>query len=86
MTGNKVFKDVDDFVSRLDEQVALDSYREAVISGLEESLDVELPSDLTSHYPENKWLETRKVEKDEAPADSTPEEEKPAKKGKKTTG
>lgn len=85
MKGNKVFKDFEDFTGRLDEQVALDSYREAVIAGLEESLNVELPSDLTSHYTENKWLKTRKTAKEEEEKVEPAEEEKP-KKSKKTSG
>lgn len=60
-TGVKVFKDMDDFLARLDEPLAVDSYREAVISNLEEQLNVSLPSDLTSHYPENKWLSDREA-------------------------
>lgn len=72
-SGVRVFKNLDDYLSRLDEQVALDSYREAVIAGLEEQLNVELPSDLTSHYSENKWLANRKQKKEEAAADAPAE-------------
>lgn len=78
--GSKVFKDMDDFLARLDEQVALDSYREAVIAGLEDQLNVELPSDLSSHYPENKWLASRKKEDEPEKAEPTQEEPKSKKK------
>jgi len=60
-SGVKVFKDIDDFLSRLDEPLTIDAYREAVISNLEDQLNVSLPSDLTSHYPENKWTSERKA-------------------------
>jgi len=60
-TGVKVFKDIDDFLARLDEPLTIDAYREAVISNLEDQLNVSLPSDLTSHYPENKWVSDREA-------------------------
>jgi hypothetical protein len=88
-SGVKVFKDMKDFLARLDEQVTLDSYREAVITNLEDQLNMALPSDLTSHYPENKWLAARreKQQAEEAAAEAEeakePEEtEKPAPKKK----
>lgn len=90
-TGVKVFKDMDDFLSRLDEPLAVDSYREAVISNLEDQLNVSLPSDLSSHYPENKWLSDRearaKVEAEAAeeakPTEVPEESEKVEKKSRK---
>lgn len=84
-SGAKIFKDADDFVARLDEAVALDSYREAVIAGLEDQLNVELPSDLTSHYPENQWLKSREKTADVEEEPKAEEEQKP-KRGKKSTG
>lgn len=58
-TGIRVFKDVEDFKSRLDEVAATDSYRETVISSLEAVLGTSLSSDLTEEYAENKWLKER---------------------------
>jgi hypothetical protein len=72
-SGAKVFKDLDDFLTRSDESIAIDSYREAVIASLEDSLNVELPSDLTSHYAENRWLANRKKEKEEVSEQTTEE-------------
>lgn len=87
-TGVKVFKDMDDFLARLDEPQAIDSYREAVISNLEDQLNVALPSDLTSHYPENKWLSAResqaKIETEAAEAAKETEETKTEQTEKKS--
>jgi hypothetical protein len=87
-SGARIFKNLEDFLARLDETVALDSYREAVIAGLEEQMDVELPSDLTSHYSENKWLASRKkkevVVEETAPETAAPVEEEPKSKKKKS--
>lgn len=65
-TDLRVFKDVEDFKSRLDEQLTLDSYREAVIAALETVSGRDLPSDLTSEYAENKWIKSRGLDKEEA--------------------
>lgn len=85
-TNSKVFKDLEDFLSKAEERVAMDSYREAAIAALEDQMDVELPSDLTSHYPENKWLEARKQASETAVEESkdaeSPEAEKKSKKKK----
>lgn len=62
-TDIKVYKNVDDVKTRLDEQMAVDSYRETLIAGLELSIGRELPSDLTDEYAENKWLNSHAEEK-----------------------
>lgn len=58
-TGAKVYKDIEDFRSRLDEQASIDSYRETVIASLEVAVGRDLSSDLTEEYAENKWLKER---------------------------
>lgn len=80
-TGQKVYKSLEDFKSRLNEQMTLDTYREAGIAGLETVLGKDLPTDLTSHHPENKWVSQRGLDKDsEQEEDEPTKEEAPKKK------
>lgn len=65
-TGAKVYKDVEDFKSRLDEVASIDSYREAVIASLEVTMGRDLSSDLTEEYAENRWLRQRELEEKDA--------------------
>ena len=58
-TGEKVYKSLEDFKSRLDELATVESYREATIASLEMIIGQELPSDLTTQYAENEWLAER---------------------------
>lgn len=75
-TGQKVYKDIEDFKSKLDEQSTIDSYRETVIASLEVVMGRDLSSDLTDEYAENKWLKERGlVSEDEDEAESKAEEE-----------
>ncbi|MHA2063164.1 MAG: hypothetical protein ACXABY_02165 [Candidatus Thorarchaeota archaeon] len=69
-TGVKVYKDTEDFRSRLDEPASIDSYRETVIASLEAMTGRDLSSDLTEEYAENKWLKERGLLKDEAEDES----------------
>jgi len=55
-TGSRVYKSVEDFKSRAEEQAARDSYMETVIASLEVTMGEELPSDLSQIYSENRWL------------------------------
>lgn len=55
-SGKKVFKDLTEFLQRLDEPLALDSYRQALISNFEHMLGIKMPAELDSTLPEDKWL------------------------------
>lgn len=88
-TGLRVFKDVEEFRSRLSEQLAVDAFRETVIATLEVVVGHTLPSDLTEDYAENKWQRDRglfDVEVEELEVESAEEvpAEKPKKRRKKT--
>jgi hypothetical protein len=88
-TGQKVYKDLEDFKNRLNESSTIDSYREATIASLEVLIGQDLPSDLSTQYAENKWIVERGLDKDESEddgAEAQEEEEpepKPAKKVRK---
>ena len=69
-TGAKVYKDTEDFKSRLDEPGSIDSYRETVIASLEAMTGRDLSSDLTEEYAENKWLKDRGLLEDESKDES----------------
>lgn len=60
-TGKKVYKDVDDFLSRSDEQMTTDSFTQAILLNYEKSFKVELSADPMGDLPENKWLKTREA-------------------------
>lgn len=83
-TGQKVYKDLEDFKNRLSEKSTLDSYREATIASLEVLIGQDLPSDLSTQRMENKWLAERgldkKEEEEEKEEESEAEAEKPVKK------
>jgi hypothetical protein len=56
-TGKRVFGDLKDFLARLDEQVATDCYRQALIINYEKALGITLPKDLSeTSLPEDEWL------------------------------
>lgn len=93
-TGQKVYKDLEDFRGRLNDPSTIDCYREATIASLETLIGQDLPSDLSTQYTENKWLAERgldkdedETEEDEAPEVAEPESEakKPRKKRAKRT-
>lgn len=84
-TGQKVYKDLEDFKGRLNELSTVESYREATIASLEVLIGQDLPSDLSTQYTENKWLAERNLLESEDDADAEAEvkevtEEKPQKK------
>lgn len=60
-TGKRVFKDVDDFLARSDEQVTIDSFTQAILLNYEKSFKVELSADPMGDLPENKWLRDREA-------------------------
>lgn len=78
-TGKRVFSDLKDFLARLDEQVATDCYRQALIINYEKALGITLPKDLSeASLPEDEWLkDVRTSEEAKAKA------KKPAKKATK---
>lgn len=57
-SGRKVFSNLDDFLSRLDEQLALDCYKEALLLNYERAMGITLPDNLDSKLPEDEWLES----------------------------
>ena len=69
-TGQKVYKDLEDFKDRLNETSTIDSYREATIASLEVLIGQDLPSDLSTQYTENKWIVERGLDKDESEGES----------------
>jgi hypothetical protein len=82
-TGQKVYKDLEDFKSRLNELSTVEAYREATIASLEVLTGKDLPSDLSTQYTENKWLVERDLlesEEDEQETETEELEEKPQKK------
>lgn len=64
-TDQRVYKDIDDFKSKVNERASLDAYQETLIANLESRMGKELPSDLTKEFAENVWLSsnTKKDEK-----------------------
>lgn len=56
-SGKRVFKDLTDFLCRLDEPLAIESYRQALISNFEHLLGVKVPVDADNTLPEDRWLE-----------------------------
>lgn len=65
-TGKKVFSDLKDFLARLDEQIATDSYRQALIINYEKALGITLPKDLSeTSLPEDEWLNNIRVSEEE---------------------
>ena len=87
-TGLKVYKDVDEFKSRMDESMALDAFRETVIATLEVAVGRSLPSNLSDEYAENKWRADRlavEAEAEEVEEETEEVEEAPAPKKKRRT-
>jgi hypothetical protein len=82
-TGQRVFSDLKDFLARLDESVATDSYRQALIINYEKALGITLPKDLSeTSLPEDEWLNgvrTSEEEKAEKPKKAA-KKRKPRKK------
>lgn len=73
----KVFSSLKDFLARLDEQVATDSYKEALICNYEKQLGISLPKDFKVTLPEDEWLEKLDAPDEEV---EVAEETKPKKK------
>ena len=86
-SGKKVFKNHEDFKSRLDETITVDCYRHALISNWEEVLGIEINS-LSDKLPEDEWMskENPKEETQEKVVEEeveVPEVEKPKRKRKR---
>jgi len=82
-SGEKVYKNLEDFKARLSERATIDSYLEATIASLEVLIGQELPSDLSTNYEENKWLAERGLNEEETGEDQQDTEkstEEPVKK------
>lgn len=95
-SGKRVFKDFPDFLSRLDEVIAIDAYKQAIISNYEQILGVKMSDTLEAPVlPEDKWLadkieELKEEVKAESETESKPEIKDevvaaPKKKGRKAT-
>jgi hypothetical protein len=81
-TGEKVFDGLKDFLSRLDDKVTTDCYRQALIMNYERALGIVLPTDLApSVLPEDEWLNALNFKLEEPIA---PRLEKVRKSRKKT--
>lgn len=59
-SGKKVFRDMKDFLMRLDEKVALDAYRQALINNYERALGIDINNLEDSKLPEDEWLDKLK--------------------------
>jgi len=82
-TGQRVFSDLKDFLSRLDENIATDSYRQALIINYEKALGIVLPNDLSETLlPEDEWLDDIRAS-EEKKAEKAEKAEKPKKVTKK---
>jgi hypothetical protein len=81
-TGKKVFKDFDEFRSRLNEKMAVDSFAEVLCATYEDVLGIKISSDFTSHLPENKWVSNRKIDEQTEVESETEEKEEKQKKSK----
>lgn len=83
-TGQRVFSDLKDFLKRLDENIATDSYRQALIINYEKALGITLPKDLSeASLPEDEWLDgvrASEEEKAEKPKKKVAKKRKPRKK------
>lgn len=64
-SGERVFRNLDDFLSRLDEKLTLDCYKQALISNYEQVLGIDVPLDFTAELSEDNWLEDKKRETEE---------------------
>lgn len=80
--SKKVFKDLEDFLNRVSEQVAIDAYREAMIANFEQALGISVSSDLTADLPEKRWLDSR-IKVEEATEEANESQEEPKKRGRK---
>jgi BMFP domain-containing protein YqiC len=85
-SSRRVFSSFDDFKKRLDEQITVDCYRNALISNWEEALGISI-DELTDSLPEDEWLKKTapKVEEPEPKVEDKVEEvvEEPAPKPKR---
>ena len=61
----KVFKDLEDFRNKIEDKVALDSYRQALIVNFELVLGIEMPDEIDGRFPEDTWLDKLEEEKEE---------------------
>lgn len=59
-SGRKVFKGLEDFISRLDEQLTLDSYRQALIANYETIFGLDLSEVNEEKLAEDEWFESYK--------------------------
>lgn len=75
----KIFKDINDFRSRLDEAISLDCYRHAVVVNYELALGRALPDGLNADYPEDSWFLENAINK---PDDKQPEAKRRGRKPK----
>lgn len=53
--GKRVFKDLENFISRSGEKIVQDSYKEAMLLNMELNFGITLSSNLADELPENKW-------------------------------
>ena len=82
-SGKKVFpKGVDEFLERGDEQIARDSFKEAMLAHYEYAYGIKMPTNFIDELAENKWLVANKDEPTPAPEVVEPKLEKPEKKKK----
>lgn len=82
-TGERVYKDIDEFKARMDELMAVDAFQETVIAALEIQTGRQLSSNPTDEYAENKWRAERKAKAEKA--EEKPKKAKTKKKTKKSS-
>lgn len=64
-TGQKVYKNLEEFKNRLNELSTVEAYAEATIASLEVLIGEDLPSDLSTRYAENMWMAERGLDSEE---------------------
>jgi hypothetical protein len=69
-TGQKVYKNLEEFKNRLNELSTVEAYAEATIASLEVLIGEDLPSDLSTRYAENMWLAERGLDSEEETEDT----------------
>lgn len=79
-SGKKVFKDLAEFLQRLDEPLTIESYRQALISNFEHLLGVKMPNETDNTLPEDKWLAKLSEELEQKEPDETEESTSPKKR------
>lgn len=83
-TGKRVFKNLEDFLSRLDEKIAIDSYRQALIVNWEYTFGISVEDNFGSTLPEDEWAAKMQEEEAKQQEEAPPQKKKRRGRKKKT--